>query len=160
MAFPCKTREQYTINWIALAVSSCKTRERYTIHQVALAVSSNLTNKRYTVQYNTILDSTQPKNVTDLLRVVNFTGLLQLVLFQQVATSLSISSSCDKSVEIRLVKTCHLQTFYNLLKQLATSLLITSFDNQLATSLLTTCNRLVVNKLSQAMRTHPGIGLL
>ena len=32
--------------------------------------------------------------------------------------------------------------------------------NQLVTSLLTTCNRLVVNKLSQAIRTHPDIGLL
>ena len=51
-------------------------------------------------------------------------------------------------------------TIYNLLKHLAASLWITSFDNQLATSLLTTCNRLVVNKLSQAMRTHPDIGLL
>ena len=50
--------------------------------------------------------------------------------------------------------------FSKLLQQLATSLWITSFDNQLATSLLTTCNRLVVNKLSQAMRTHPDIGLL
>ena len=62
---------------------------------------------------------------------------------QQVATSLSISSSCNKSVEIKLVATFHLQTYYNLLKQLATSLLITNVDNQLATSLLTTCNRLV-----------------
>ena len=79
---------------------------------------------------------------------------------QQVATNLSISSSCNKSVKIRLVATCHLQTSYNLLKQLVASLWITSFENQLATSLLTTCNRLVVNKLSQAIRTHPGIGLL
>ena len=60
-----------------------------------------------------------------------------------------------KSVKNRLVATCHLQTCYNLLKQLAASLWITSFDNQLATSLLTTCNKLVVNKLSKAMRTHP-----
>ena len=47
-----------------------------------------------------------------------------------------------------------------LVEQLATSLWITSFGNQLATSLSTTCNKLVVNKLSQAMRTHPDIGLL
>ena len=33
---------------------------------------------------------------------------------QQVATSLSISSSCNKSVKIRLVASCHLQTCYNL----------------------------------------------
>ena len=43
------------------------------------------------------------------------------------------------------------------------SLWIKSFKNQLAAILLTTCNglvRLVVNKLSQAMRTHLDIGLL
>ena len=54
-----------------------------------------------------------------------------------------------KSFKIRLVATCHFQTCYNLLKQLAANLWITSFDNQLAISLLKTCNRLVVNKLSQ-----------
>ena len=64
------------------------------------------------------------------------------------------------SVKIRLLAICHLQTCDNLVKQLAANLWITSFDNQLATSLLTTCNRLDVNKLSQAMRTHPDIGLL
>ena len=53
-----------------------------------------------------------------------------------------------------------MHTCYDLLKQIAASLWITSFDNQLAASLLTTCNSLVVNKLSQAMRTHPDIGLL
>ena len=72
---------------------------------------------------------------------------------QQVATNLSISF-----VKIRLVAICHLQTFYNLLKQLAASLWITNSDNQLATSLLTTGDRLVIKKLSQAMRTHPDIG--
>ena len=84
----------------------------------------------------------------------------ELAILQQVATNLSISSSCNKSVKIRLVVTCRIQTCYNLLKQLAASLWITSFNNQLATILLTTCNRLVVNKLSQAMRMHPDIGLL
>ena len=76
----------------------------------------------------------------------NFTGLLSLV----------ISSDCNKSLIIRFVTTCHLQICYNLLKQHAPSLWITNFDNQLATSLLTTCNGFVVNKLSQAisMRTH------
>ena len=98
------------------------------------------------------------KKATDLLQVVNFTRLLQLV--NNFATSLSISSSCYKSVKMRLVATCHLQTCYNLLKQLAAGLWITSFDNQLATSLLTTCNRLVINKLLQAMQMHPDIGLL
>ena len=65
-------------------------------------------------------------------------------------TCMSIPSSCNKSVKIRLVATCHLQTYncYNLLKQLVASQWITSFDNQLAPSLLTTCNRLVVNNAS------------
>ena len=83
-----------------------------------------------------------------------------VVTCQQVTTNLSISSSRKKSVKIRLVATCHLQTCYNLSKQIALSLWITSFENQLASSVLTTCNRLVVNKLSQAIRTHPDIGLL
>ena len=61
-----------------------------------------------------------------------------------VKTSVSISSSCNKSVKIRLVTTCHLQITCNLVKQLATSLLITSYNNELATSLLTICNRLVL----------------
>ena len=43
-----------------------------------------------------------------------------------------------------IVTTCRLQTCYNLLKQRATSLWIKSFDNQLATSLLTTCNMFLV----------------
>ena len=79
---------------------------------------------------------------------------------EQVATILSILSSCNKYVKIRIVATCHLQTCCTLLKQLVASLWITSFYNQLATNLLTTCNRLVINKLSQTMRTHPDIGLL
>ena len=90
-------------------------------------------------------------------KVVNLTGLLQLVKnllqtcqFDQVVY--------NKSVKIRLVATCRLQICYNLLKQLAACLWIISFDNQLATSLLTTCNRLVVKKLSQAV--HSDIGLL
>ena len=74
------------------------------------------------------------KNVTDVLKVVNFTGL-------------SISPRCSESVKMLLAATRHLQTCYNLLKQLAANLWITSSDNQLGTSLLTTCNRLVVNKL-------------
>ena len=79
---------------------------------------------------------------------------------KQFATNLSISLSCNKSVKVMLNASFHLQICYNSLKQLAASLWITSFDNQLATSLLTTCNRLVVNKLSQGMQTHPDIGLL
>ena len=66
----------------------------------------------------------------------------------------------NKSVKIRLVTTCYLQTCYNLLKQLVASLWMTSFDNQLATSWMGTCQRLVINKLWLAMQTHPDIGML
>ena len=79
----------------------------------------------------------------------------------QLETNLSISSSCNKLMyKIRLVASLHLDSCWNLLKQLAASLWMTSFDNELGTSLLTTCNRPVVNKLYwQVMRTHPDIGL-
>ena len=78
---------------------------------------------------------------------------------KQITTNLSILSSCYKFVKIRLVATCQLQTCYNLLNKFAASLWITRYDNQLATNLLTTCNRLVINKLSQAVRTHPDIAI-
>jgi hypothetical protein len=58
---------------------------------------------------------------------------------QQVATSLLISSSCNKLVKIRLVATCHLQTCCNLLKQLAASLWLTSLDKPVRTI----CDKLV-----------------
>ena len=67
------------------------------------------------------------RNGTDLLQVVKFTGS-NVAICQQVATNLSISSSCNKSVKIRLVATCHFQTCYNLLKQLVASLWITSLN--------------------------------
>ena len=71
------------------------------------------------------------------------TDLSQFFQFYQVATSL-LKSGMLQLIMCRLVVTCWK----------------TSFDHQLATSLLTTCNRLVVNKLSQALRTLPDIRLL
>ena len=72
-------------------------------------------------------------------KVVNFTGLFcAFCRFQNQAC-------------------CNL-SFADLV-QLAASLWITSFDNKLANSLLTTYNRLVDKKLSEAMRTYPDIGL-
>ena len=70
-----------------------------------------------------------------------------VVTCQQVATNLSLSS------------TCHLHTCYNLLIQLPRSLLMTNFDNQRATSLLTTSNKLACWQLatdffSQAVASH------
>ena len=75
---------------------------------------------------------------------------------QQVAASLLNSSSCSKSVKIRLVTTWYLKTCCKLLKQLASNLWTKSLDNQLAASLLTTC----IIKSEQAMRTHPDIDLM
>ena len=70
-------------------------------------------------------------NATDLLQVVDFTGLLQVVKkFEQIAASLLTSSSCSKSVKIGLsIFTDSIFT---------SSLWIKSLDNQLAASLLTT----------------------
>ena len=94
------------------------------------------------------------KQPTELLQIVNFTIVNK-------ATNLSISSSCTSLLKSGLLQLviCKLVN-YNLLKQLVASVWIKSFDHQLATNLLTTLNRLVVNKLSQGIRTHPDIGLL
>ena len=61
-------------------------------------------------------------------------------------------SSCKKPVKIRFVAICHfMQIYYNLLKQLAASLLLTSLHNQLATGLLSTtscrkpCERILIS---------------
>ena len=64
----------------------------------------------------------------------------------------------DQVVNIRLSATWYLQTCCKLMKQLASSLHACS--SQLAASLLRTCNRLVIIKPEQAMRTHPDIGLM
>ena len=66
--------------------------------------------------------------------------LQQNCQFHQAVTSHSLTAA-----------SCHLQACYNLLKQFAASLRITNFDNQLATSLLTTCNKSVDN-LQQTCR--------
>ena len=87
----------------------------------------------------TISEFTQPIMSQDCCK------LQQTCQFYPVAKSLLKSGSLQHVI-------CRLLT--------NKSTLITSSDNQLATSLLTTCNRLFVNKLSQAMRTPPGINLL
>ena len=92
------------------------------------------------------------------IKPVGFIKLHQACWLHQVASSLLASSSCIKSVKIRLDATWYLQTSCNLLKQLASSLWIKSPDNQLASSLLTTCSRFVVIEPEQAMQTHPDIG--
>ena len=128
------------------------------------------------IPHKTKIDSCAAKNgqvVTSLLTSCNNLlqadirmrshGLRQLLddksvaSCQQVATSLSISSNCNKSVKIRLVATCHLQTCYNLLKQLAASLLITSLDTQLGRNLLTTCQQTCPQ---QAVASHANPYLL
>ena len=84
---------------------------------------------------------TQPK-MPDLIQVVDFTSLMQFAnkLYQacrlhQIASSLWTSS------------TWYLQTCCKLMKQQASSL---NLRSQLATSLLTTCNRLVMGILISA----------
>ena len=73
-------------------------------------------------------------------------------------------TSCIKPVEfIKLYQVCEYQTCCNLIfadllqvddqKQL--TYIKPACSSQLAVSLLTTCNRLVINKPDQAMRTHP-----
>ena len=64
---------------------------------------------------------------------------------------IKLQQVCYKSV-------CNLA--FTQLLQLAASLWIKRFDNQLATTLLATCNSLVVDKLYRAMRIHPDIGSL
>ena len=63
---------------------------------------------------------------------------LQQVCSSQLAASLQITT-CSKSAVRNLQQVC---------------------SSQIAASLLTTCNRLVVIKPEQAMRTHPDIGLM
>ena len=70
-------------------------------------------------------------------------------------------STSSKSVDfIELQPVCENQTCCKLLKQLSSNLWIKSLDNQLASSLLITCSRLVIIKPEQAMRTHPDIDLM
>ena len=83
-----------------------------------------------------LIPDTQPKTPQ------TYCKLSILPACQQLPTSLSISSSCKKSVKIRLVANCHLQTCK--LKQLAINLQQFYWNDQIATSLLTTCNWLVV----------------
>ena len=74
-------------------------------------------------------------------------GLLYLMLpIHQAGTSLL------KSGLLKLV--INFQTCYNFLKQIAASLWITSFDNEVAASLLT-----AHKKLLQAMQTHLDVRL-
>ena len=97
-----------------------------------------------------------------LVATCQFYGLV--VTCQQVTTNLSISSSYNKSVKDQAC--CNL-SFADLLQLFETNctkpveiINLQQVCWQLATSLLTICNRLVVNKLSQAMWTHPDIGIL
>ena len=75
-------------------------------------------------------------------------------------------ASCIKPVDfIKLHQVCEHQTccnliFADLLQVDETTCIKRACSSQLAASLLTTCNRLVIIKLEQAMRTRPDIGLV
>ena len=77
------------------------------------------------------------------------------------AKNVNISSSCNEPVKIRLVAIVIFRlvtTCWNNLQQACWYQVWTINSQQVCT--LTTCSRLVIIKLSQAMRTHPDIGLL
>ena len=70
------------------------------------------------------------KDTTDLLQVVNFTSLLvlqQTCQFHQVATNLSIASSRNKSVKIRLIKTTCRKPVDNKFRQLICNKFVENF---------------------------------
>ena len=80
-----------------------------------------------------------------------------------------LSTSCSKSVEFNKLqqvcenKICCNLTFADLMQVLETTYikLVDKYPSyQLASSLLTTCSRLVIIKPEQAMRTHPDIGFM
>ena len=112
----------------------------------------------------------QKYNATKNVFVFRFQRCLSFQMIESGNGGKIFLTTCNKLVNfIELQQACESQaccnlsfaeTWYNLLKQLVASLWITSFDNQLAITLLTTCNRIDINKLSQAMRTYPDIGLL
>ena len=92
-------------------------------------------------------------NTTNMLQVVDFSHLLQVVnKLQQVSLLHQVEQVCENHACCNLI-------FADLL-QLASSLLIKSLNYQLAASLLTTCNRLIIIKPGQAMRMHPDVGLM
>ena len=84
-----------------------------------------------------------PNNLCIAYTVTNATNMLQVVDFSRLFEN----------------QTCCNLIFADLL-QLASSLLIKSLKYQLASSLLTTCSRLIIIKPKQAMRTHPDVGLM
>ena len=83
------------------------------------------------------------KNLLHSLLSWDFTGLIMPVWYQ-VASSLLASSSYVKSVKTRFDAIWCLHTCFKLLIKLTSSLWIKNFDNQLASSLVTTCSRLVI----------------
>ena len=90
------------------------------------------------------------------LWIVPTCWLLQVVSRLLIMTS----SSCIKSVNIRLDATRYLQTCCRPLQVDETTCIKPVCSSQLAASLLTICNRFVIIKPEQAMRTHPDIGLV
>ena len=68
----------------------------------------------YKVTSNQWISDYAARNAINLMQVMAFTGLMQVC--SQVAASLMASSSCIKSVKIRLDATCSLQTCSNLLQ--------------------------------------------
>ncbi len=90
------------------------------------------------------------KNATDLMQIVDFTGLMQFA--NELYQACWLHQVCEH-------QTCCKLTFADLLQVVANGhagLMQVDF----AASLLTTCNRLVIIRPEQVLRTHPDIGLV
>ena len=79
------------------------------------------------------------------MQVVDFTGLMQFAI--------KLHEVCEHRTGCNLI-------FADLLRVDETTYIKPTCSSQLAASLSTTCNRLVIIKPEQAMRTHPHIGLV
>ena len=114
-------------------------------------------------RYNSINQST-----TLLIKVSNFQHATSGTLLSQKRHRLDAScgfcqqvvSSLPTSSCICEHQTCCNLIFADLPQVNETTCIKPACSSQLATNLLTTCNRLVIIKPEQAMRTHPDIGLV
>ncbi len=96
------------------------------------------------------------RNASDLIQVVDFTGLMQF------ANKLYHAVDFIKLHQVCEHQTCCNLIFADLLQVDETTHIKPACSSQLAASLLTTSNRLVIImiKPEQVMRTHPDIGLV
>ena len=85
--------------------------------------------------------------------------MFEITMFNSESVRLHISSESFTTAQNSYQTCCNL-TFADLLQVDETTYIKPACSSQLAASLLTTCNRLVIIKPEQAMRTHSDIGLV